>query len=152
MFESSRRICSSAVCWPTYLKYYCPVIFQFNFTFSISISVLISVFGELNAANVRRLELWWLTHCNCNSVIVEYKWFDYCRKAGLMASWQRITSCVFHFLTSSREKNLVNQAAEFCVKNALKLTSDHLRLEKIFRGLYPRTPEGRGEEREKRGG
>jgi hypothetical protein len=55
-------------------------------------------------------------------------------------------------LTSSREKNLVNQAAVFCVKNALKLTSDHLRLEKNFRGLYPRTPEGKGKGRgEKKG-
>jgi hypothetical protein len=59
-----------------------------------------------------------------------------------MASWQRITFCIFRFLTSSREKNLVNQAAVFCMKNALKLTSDHLRLEKIFRGVYPRTPKG----------
>jgi hypothetical protein len=57
-----------------------------------------------------------------------------------MASWQRVTSCVFHFLTSSREKNLVNQAAVFCVRNALKLTYDHLRMEKIFRGLYPEPP------------
>jgi hypothetical protein len=72
-----------------------------------------------------------------------------------MASWQRITSCVFHFLTSSREKNLVNQAAVFCVKNALKLTSDHLRLEKIFRGLYPGPPRGgerEGERKKGRGG
>jgi hypothetical protein len=64
-----------------------------------------------------------------------------------MASWQRITSCIFRFLTSSREKNLVNQAAVFCVKNALKLTSDHLRLEKIFRGYNHPTPEGRGEKK-----
>jgi hypothetical protein len=52
-------------------------------------------------------------------------------------------------------KNLVNQGAVFCVKNAIKLTSDHLRLEKIFRGLYPRIPErrgeGGGEGREKKG-
>jgi hypothetical protein len=44
-------------------------------------------------------------------------------------------------------KNLVNQAAVFCVKNALKLTSDHLRLEKIFRGYNHPTPEGRGEKK-----
>jgi hypothetical protein len=50
-------------------------------------------------------------------------------------------------------KNLVNQAAVFCVKNALKLTSDHLRLEKIFRGYNHPTPEGRGEKKgEDRGG
>jgi hypothetical protein len=55
------------------------------------------------------------------------------------------------FYTSSREKNLVNQAAVFRVKNALKFTSDHLRLEKIVRGLYPRTPEGREEGRERKG-
>jgi hypothetical protein len=48
-------------------------------------------------------------------------------------------------------KNLVNQAAVFCVKNALKLTSDHLRLEKIFRGYNHPTPEGRGEKKRRIG-
>jgi hypothetical protein len=36
-------------------------------------------------------------------------------------------------------QNLVNQAAVFCVKNALKVTYEHLRFENFFRGLYPRT-------------
>jgi hypothetical protein len=63
----------------------------------------------------------------------------------------------FSFFDKFTGKNLVNQAAVFCVKNALKLTSDHLRLETISRGLYPRTPELRGEgrgqkKREDRGG
>jgi hypothetical protein len=49
-------------------------------------------------------------------------------------------------------KNLVNQAAVFCVKNALKLISDHLRLEKNFRGYNHPTTEGRGEKKEDRGG
>jgi hypothetical protein len=35
-------------------------------------------------------------------------------------------------------KNLVNQrAAVFCVRNALKVTYEHLRFENFFRGLYP---------------
>jgi hypothetical protein len=60
----------------------------------------------------------------------------------------------FSFFDKFTWKNLVNQAAVFCVKNALKLTSDHLRLEKIFRGLYPRTPPRGGERKkgEDRGG
>jgi hypothetical protein len=37
-------------------------------------------------------------------------------------------------------QNLVNQAAEFCVRNALKVTYEHLRFEKFFRGLYPGPP------------
>jgi hypothetical protein len=41
-------------------------------------------------------------------------------------------------------QNLVYQAAIFCVRNALKVTYEHLRFEKIFRGLYPRAPVKRG--------
>jgi hypothetical protein len=38
-------------------------------------------------------------------------------------------------------QNLVNQAAVFYVRNALKVVYEHLRFEKFFfRGLYPRTP------------
>jgi hypothetical protein len=54
-----------------------------------------------------------------------------------MASWQRITSCVFHFLTSSREKNLVNQAA---VLMCQKCAKTHLRPSEIgkkFPGVIP---------------
>jgi hypothetical protein len=50
--------------------------------------------------------------------------------------------------------NLVDQAAVFCVRNALKVTYEHLRFEKIFRGLYPGTPVERGREdigRERKG-
>jgi hypothetical protein len=43
--------------------------------------------------------------------------------------------------------NLVNQAAVLCVRNALEVTYEHLRFEKFFRGLYPRTPVKRGRER-----
>jgi hypothetical protein len=32
----------------------------------------------------------------------------------------------------------------FCIQNALKLTYEHMRFQKIFRGLYPRTPVSRG--------
>jgi hypothetical protein len=48
-------------------------------------------------------------------------------------------------------KNRVNQAAVFCVKNALKLTSDHLRLEKNFPGVQPPDPEGMGEKKRRIG-
>jgi hypothetical protein len=41
-------------------------------------------------------------------------------------------------------QNLVNQAAVFCVRNALKVTYEHLRFEKFFRGLYPGPPLNRG--------
>jgi hypothetical protein len=43
-------------------------------------------------------------------------------------------------------QNLVYQAAVFCVKNAPKVTYESLRFEKIFRGLYPRTPVKKGRE------
>jgi hypothetical protein len=43
-------------------------------------------------------------------------------------------------------QNLVYQAAVFCVRNALKVTYEHLRFEKFFRGLYPWTPVKRGRE------
>jgi hypothetical protein len=36
-------------------------------------------------------------------------------------------------------QNLLNQAAVFCVRNALKVIYEHLRFENFFRG-YPRTP------------
>jgi hypothetical protein len=61
-------------------------------------------------------------------------------------------------LQKFRSQNLVNQAAVFCVRNALKVTYEHMRFEKFFRGLYPRTPvkywrEDTGRERkERRGG
>ena len=32
----------------------------------------------------------------------------------------------------------------FCIQNALKITYEHMRFQKIFRGLYPRTPVSRG--------
>jgi hypothetical protein len=51
-------------------------------------------------------------------------------------------------------QNLVYQAAVFCVRNALKVTYEHLRFEKFFRGLYPWTPVKRGREdigRERKG-
>jgi hypothetical protein len=35
---------------------------------------------------------------------------------------------------------MVNQAAVFCVRIALKVTYEHLRFEKFFRGLYPGPP------------
>jgi hypothetical protein len=41
-------------------------------------------------------------------------------------------------------QNLVNQAAVLCVRNALKVTYEHLRFEKFFRGLYPRNPVKQG--------
>jgi hypothetical protein len=46
-------------------------------------------------------------------------------------------------------KNRVNQAAVFCIKNALKLTCDHLRVEKISGSYTPGPPTGgdRGGER-----
>jgi hypothetical protein len=59
-------------------------------------------------------------------------------------------------------QNLVNQTAVFCVRNALKVTYEHVRSEKISRLLYPGPPlnregghrEGKkrkgGEERESR--
>jgi hypothetical protein len=37
-------------------------------------------------------------------------------------------------------QNLVDHAAVFCVRNALKVTYEHLRFEKFFRGLYPELP------------
>jgi hypothetical protein len=37
-------------------------------------------------------------------------------------------------------QNLLNQAAVFCVRNALKVIYEHLRFENFSRGLYPRTP------------
>jgi hypothetical protein len=47
------------------------------------------------------------------------------------------------------KKNHVNQAAVFCVKNALKLTSDHLRLEKFSGGTTKTTRPPRGGKRKK---
>jgi hypothetical protein len=41
-------------------------------------------------------------------------------------------------------QNLVNQAAVFCVRNALKVTYEHLRFEKFFRGYTPGPPLNRG--------
>jgi hypothetical protein len=43
-------------------------------------------------------------------------------------------------------QNLLNQAAVFCVRNALKVIYEHLRFENFFRGLYLRTPVERGRE------
>jgi hypothetical protein len=37
-------------------------------------------------------------------------------------------------------QNLLNQAAVFCVRNALKVIYEHLRFENFSRGLFPRTP------------
>jgi hypothetical protein len=37
-------------------------------------------------------------------------------------------------------QNLLNQAAVFCVRNALKVIYEHLRFENFSRGLYLRTP------------
>jgi hypothetical protein len=45
----------------------------------------------------------------------------------------------------------VCQATDFCIKNALKLTYEHLEYEKKFPGAAPLDPQG-GEEREGRGG
>jgi hypothetical protein len=42
-------------------------------------------------------------------------------------------------------QNLLNQAAVFCVRNALKVIYEHLRFENFSRGLYPRTPVEKGE-------
>jgi hypothetical protein len=60
-----------------------------------------------------------------------------------------------HFkLQKFMSQNLVYQAAVFCVRNALKVTYEHLRFEKFFRGLYPLTPVKRGREdleRERKG-
>jgi hypothetical protein len=47
-------------------------------------------------------------------------------------------------LQKFRSQNQVNQAAVFCIRNALKVTYEHLRFEKIFRGVIPRTPLNRG--------
>jgi hypothetical protein len=41
-------------------------------------------------------------------------------------------------------QNLLNQAAVFCVRNALEVIYEHLRFEKFSRGLYLRTPVERG--------
>jgi hypothetical protein len=41
-------------------------------------------------------------------------------------------------------QNLLNQAAVFYVRNALKVIYEHLRFENFSRGLYPRTPVERG--------
>jgi hypothetical protein len=42
-------------------------------------------------------------------------------------------------------QNLVNQAAVFYVRNALKVVYEHLRFENFFRGLYPGPPlKGKG--------
>jgi hypothetical protein len=52
-------------------------------------------------------------------------------------------------------QNLVNQAAVFYVRNALKVVCEHLRFEIFFRGLYPGPPlngeGGHGEGKEGRG-
>jgi hypothetical protein len=37
-------------------------------------------------------------------------------------------------------QNLLNQAAVFCVRNALKVIYEHLRFEIFFRRLYPGPP------------
>ena len=44
------------------------------------------------------------------------------------------------------------QVAEFYVQNALKFTYEHLQIQKISRGLYPRIPfkQGKGGQREER--
>jgi hypothetical protein len=55
-------------------------------------------------------------------------------------------------------QNLVNQAAAFCVRNALKVAYEHLRFEKFFRGYTLGPPLKRGgrtwggKGREERGG
>jgi hypothetical protein len=57
-------------------------------------------------------------------------------------------------LQKCTSQNQVNQAVVFCVRNALKVTYEHLRFEKIFPGYTPGPPlnrEGRtrgGEGRE----
>jgi hypothetical protein len=76
------------------------------------------------------------------------------------------------YYTSSREKNLVNQSAVFCVKKCAKTHLRPSEIGKNFPGVIPRTPEatrkgkvgkgrqesgvegrrGEGEEREGRGG
>jgi hypothetical protein len=45
---------------------------------------------------------------------------------------------------SYQAKNVIILMQHFCLQNALKLTYEHLRFQKFFRGLYPRTPASRG--------
>jgi hypothetical protein len=42
-------------------------------------------------------------------------------------------------------QNLVNQAAVFCVRNALKVVYEHLRFENFFPGVVPPDPPLKGE-------
>jgi hypothetical protein len=49
-------------------------------------------------------------------------------------------------------QKLVNQAAVFYVRNALKVVYEHLWFEQFFRGLYPRTPVKRGGHGERKEG
>jgi hypothetical protein len=57
-------------------------------------------------------------------------------------------------LQTFTSQNLVNQAAVFCVRNALKVIFGDLRFETFFRGLYPGPPskgrEDMGRERKER--
>jgi hypothetical protein len=43
-------------------------------------------------------------------------------------------------------QNLLNQAAVFCVRNALKVIYEHLRFENFSRGVVPPDPVKRGRE------
>jgi hypothetical protein len=62
-----------------------------------------------------------------------------------------------HFLEFTQEiqkfraRNPVCQAIDFCIKNALKLTYEHLEHKKFFRGFAPWTPR-KGAEEGRRGG
>jgi hypothetical protein len=47
---------------------------------------------------------------------------------------------------SNSKKKLVHKDVVYYLQNALKPTYEHLEFEKIFRGLYPRTPVQRGRE------
>ena len=71
-----------------------------------------------------------------------------------LRSWQRsprppswFKGLLFQYVFENEKLqawNLVFQGMIFHVQNALKLTYEHLRFQKIFRRLYPRTPVSRG--------
>jgi hypothetical protein len=52
--------------------------------------------------------------------------------------------CIYFKQQKFTSQNLVDQAAVFCVRNALKVIYEYLRFEKIFRGLYPGPSLNRG--------
>jgi hypothetical protein len=65
----------------------------------------------------------------------------------LTETYNWIRRCMYFKVQKFTSQNLLNQAAVFCVRNALKVIYEHLKFENFSRGLYPRTAVEKGEGR-----